>query len=427
MTDVLIVGAGISGLTLGYRLQQQGKKVLLLEQAPQSGGVLRSSHVGAYIFDWAANGVLNNAPDTVALVQDLQLEFVPAAPSAKKRFLWHGGRLHSIPTSPPALLGSSLFSPLEKLRLFGEWFVPKSQVEESVFDFVARRFGAAIAEKIAQAGVSGITAGDAKRLGVAALFPRLKMLEAQHGSLLRGLLKLPKTATPTQLCSFAGGMQALPNALAAQLEVRTNHAVQRLEPHDGGYTVHSHNQQFWAKNVVLTTPAHVSAALLEPLAPKSAAQLATIQYAPAWVFGLAYRREDVPHDLNGFGFLRAGADIRSLGVLFTSSLFPTQAPSGTAYLRVIAGGALDAGFLELPFEMALAAVKADLRRSLGVRAEPILVQHQHWDKAIPQYGLGHPQQEMALPNGLYLLGNAFGGVGVNDCIRNAVQLAQRLR
>jgi oxygen-dependent protoporphyrinogen oxidase len=430
MTDVLIVGAGISGLTLGYRLQKQGKKVLLLEQQPHAGGVLRSSRMGGYVFDWAANGVLNNAPDTVALVRDLGLEFVPAAPSAKKRLLWHDGKLHTIPTTPPALLGSGLFSPLEKLRLLAEMFVPKKAADESVFDFVARRFGHEVAEKIAQAAVSGITAGDAKGLSVAALFPRLKALEVQHGSLLRSAFKLPKPTTPTQLCSFKGGMQSLPDALAVHLEVLTNNAPQRLEARDGGYLVYSHSQQFYAKNVVLATPADVSAALLEELAPKSAAQLAKIQYAPAWVFGLAYRREDVPHDLNGFGFLRSGVDIRSLGVLFTSSLFPHQAPTGIAYVRVIAGGALDREFLKLPFEAALALVKADLRRSLGIRAEPILVQQQRWEKAIPQYDLSHLESQritlLGLPPGLHLLGNAYGGVGVNDCIRNATQLAQRI-
>jgi protoporphyrinogen/coproporphyrinogen III oxidase len=423
-SDVLIVGAGISGLTLGYRLQEQGKKVLLLEQQPHTGGVLRSSRAGGYVFDWAANGVLNNVPETLALVRDLGLELLPAAPSAKQRFLWHGSKLHTIPTTPPALLGSSLFSPLEKLRLLSEMFVPKNPADESVFDFVARRFGRGVAEKIAQAGVGGITAGDAKSLGVMALFPRLKALEMQHGSLLRGLFKTPKPATPTQLCSFAGGMQALPDALAARLEVRTNHSVQRIETFENGYLVFCHSQAFFAKNVVLATPAFVSAALLEELAPSVAAQLASIQYAPAWVFGLAYRREVVPHSLDGFGFLRAGKDIRSLGVLFTSSVFPSQAPDGTVYVRVIAGGALDSGFLELPFEAALALVKSDLERSLGISAEPMQVQHQRWKKAIPQYGLGH--HPPTLPTGLHLLSNAFGGVGVNDCIRNATQLAQHL-
>jgi protoporphyrinogen/coproporphyrinogen III oxidase len=424
MNDVLIVGAGISGLTLAYRLQQQGKKVVLLEQDNTTGGVLRSSRADGFVFDWAANGVLNNAPETVALVRDLGLEFVVAAPSGKKRFLWYDNRLETIPTSPPALLRSSLFSPLEKLRLLLEWFVPAAQPDESVFDFIARRFGRGVAEKVAQAGVSGITAGDARRLSLGALFPRFKSLEAQHGSLLRGLVRAPKAASPTQLCSFAGGMQRLTDALTERLEVRCNQAVQRLEPHDGGYLAHTADAAFWAKSLVLATPAFVSAKLLEPLAPQSAALLSAIEYAPAWVFGLAYRREDVPHDLDGFGFLRSSQGIRSLGVLFTSSLFPDQAPSGVAYLRVIAGGALDAAFLELPFEAALSKIRADLERSLGIRAAPLAVQHKRWDKAIPQYALGHRQPEM--PDGLHLLGNAYGGVGVNDCIRNAATLAKRL-
>ena len=185
--------------------------------------------------------------------------------------------------------------------------------------------------------------------------------------------------------------------------------------------------------MVLATPAFVSAKLLEDLSPTAARTLAGIPYADVWVFGLGYDRIDVPQPLDGFGFLvPRGEGVRSLGVLYSSSLFPEQAPAGKVFLRVICGGTLEPDFINLPDEEALSVVRRDLRVTMGITAEPAFVTQAKWPKGIPQYLLGHRRRvtdiESALgeyPN-LYLTGNAFNGVGVNDCVRDALRVARVL-
>ena len=345
------------------------------------------------------------------------------------QLLWYRQKLHLLPSSPPTLLTSQLLSPLEKWRLLQELSVLPltAEQDESVFSFAERRFGLRVAEVFTQAGISGITAGDAKQLSIGALFPRVRQLETTHGSLIKALLKAPKPSRPTRLLSFSGGLQTLIDALTKQLgnQLRLDCPVEGIQTIEGGYRVFSSGKVFEAKQLVLSTPAQVSAALLQSLAPSAARQLEQLEYAPAWVFGLAFKKSDLQKIPSGFGFLRSSHDLRSLGVLYTSSVFPAHAPQDLVYLRVIAGGSLDPLFMQLTRDQAIATICADLQRSLGIEAAPVAVQDKRWESAIPQYKLGHPTT-LALPNGLHLLCNAFGGVGVNDCIRNAFALAKQL-
>ena len=447
MKRVAIVGGGVSGLTTAYLLQQKRPELelTLYEKDAAAGGKVRSSQHGGYTVDWGPNGFLTNVPETVELAKSLGLEheLQPASDVAKYRFLYKNGGLRPLPLSPPAFLKSELLSPLGKARAALEPLLGKAVAhEETVYDFLSRHFGSEVAGAFAGPFVLGITAGDAKELSLDALFPRFRALEAEHGSLVRALVsaqrkvKVAKEAQTGRLTSFRGGIGRLIDALREALGevVRLGVSVRELQPQEAGYALGlSSGETVHADAVVLATPAFESAALLSPFLPEAAAVLSKIPYADVRVFGLGYDRVDVPNLLDGFGFLvPRGEGVRALGVLYSSSIFPDQAPKGKVLLRVIAGGSVDPEFAGLSDDEALAVVRRDLELTLGITAPPDMLERIPWPRGIPQYLLGHGARvETAMravatcPN-LFLTGNAYYGVGVNDTVRDAHRVANLL-
>ncbi len=443
---VAIVGGGVSGLATAFFVRQAKPdwRVTVFEKESEPGGKVRSSVQNGFTFDWGPNGFLANVPETVELAKALGLTEVlqPAADTAKYRFLYQDGGLRPLPDAPPKFLTTELLSPFEKVRAGLELFSRPGDREETVYAFVARHFGKGFADALAGAAVLGITAGDAKELSVDALFPRLRALEREHGSLLRSLVKQQREAkqrpkSAGRLTSFkAGGIGTLVETLRTRLgdSFQTGTTVTGLSPTARGYTLAlSNGETFSADAVVLATPAFVSAGLLEGFSPTAADLLADIPYADVWVFGLGYDRVDVPQPLDGFGFLvPRGEGVRSLGVLYSSSLFPEQAPAGKVFLRVICGGTLEPGFVDLSIEEALSVVRRDLRVTMGITAEPEFVTQVKWPKGIPQYLLGHRKKVTTVEEALsaypdlHLTGNAYRGVGVNDCVRDALRVARAL-
>ncbi len=443
---VAVVGAGISGLTAAYRLWQAGVEVVVLERESVAGGKIRSSSRDGLTFDWGPNGFLSNAPGTLKLVHDLGLnpELEPASDAAKHRFIWRGGALHKLPGTIPAAITTKLLTPFQKIRSLLEYFVPaKTPETESVFDFALRRFGRAVAETFIAPMVIGITSGDARATSLDALFPRMRGMEQTKGGLLRAMIAGQRQAKKTgieppssRLTSFKqGGIQRLTDRLQEVLgnNLKLGVTVSKLEPLKNGYRVFSSVGMFDVDAVILATPAFVSADLLEPSKPELALELRAIPYADVRVFGLSFNPSDVPANLGGFGFLAArGQGIRILGCLYTSTLFAQQTSSNQIFLRVICGGSVDPEFSSLSAEAALEVIKHDLQKTLGITAQPISVHEARWDKGIPQYTLDHPtrmsriQTLIEQSSGLYLAGNAYRGVGVNDCIREAEKTVKHI-
>ena len=448
MNRVVIIGGGLAGLSTAFFLQQARPEleVAILEKEAEMGGKVRSSHRAGYTVDWAANGFLPSVPDTLELARALGLELQEAAVVAKTRLLYKNGALRTLPASPPAFLTSDLLLPSEKLRaaaepLLGRAHHNNSGGEESVYDFVARHFGRGIADVFAGPFVLGITGGDAKRLSLDALFPRFRVLEHAHGSLVRALIEQQRAAKenpdpdrPKRLTSFRGGSGRLVAALEERLvgKLETGVRVETLRPVARGFEVGRAGDTLHADAVVLATPSFVSARLVKSFSPTAAEVLSDIPYADVQVFGLGYHRVDVPNPLGGFGFLVPRDEgARVLGVLYSSSIFPGQAPDGRVLLRVIAGGSVDPEFAALTPDEALAAVRRDLRVTMGIVAEPEFVEHIPWPRGIPQYELGHVSRIERAEDALteypvFLTGNAYRGVGVNDTVRDARRTAEAL-
>jgi oxygen-dependent protoporphyrinogen oxidase len=259
-------------------------------------------------------------------------------------------------------------------------------------------------------------------------------MEAEYGSIIRAMMKGPRRSTG--LVSFAdGGMQTLTDRLVERLgsRVRCGTEVQRIARSANGWRVSHGDGESSFDAVIVTTPADVTAALLDDVDATLAAQLRDIPYAPMRAVGVAFHQADVPAPLDGFGFLAArNQGVRLLGALYTSTIIPEHAPPGTAYLRILLGGASDPEIATLDPDAVLAIVLADLRKVLGITARPVVHHDVVWPQGIPQYRLQHravvnaiEAREAQLP-GLALAGNAYRGLGVGDDVRDALAVADRL-
>lgn len=431
MLDTLVIGAGISGLTTAFHLARGGKRVAVLESSPRVGGSLETRTDGPWRFELGPNTVLESHESVTRLIREagLEGEKVTASPSARRRYLWKGGRLHPLPSGPLGFLRTPLFPASAKLRLLREPWIAKGSSEESIAAFVRRRLGQAFLDYAVGPFVSGVYAGDPERLSVVHAVPRIEALEREHGSLIRGALAKKKGPAPGGvMISFREGLEQLPRELARQLgDVRTGVACRRIVRLENGFRAETDAGSIEAQRIVLSVPADAAARLLEREA------LAEIPYAAVSLVSTGWRREDVAHPLDGFGFLAPRKEgLRVLGVLFPSEIFPGRAPAGHVVLTAFAGGRTDPEVAAWDDDRLMSEVLGELRRTVGARGEPVVSVVRRWPRAIPQYELGHGrfldmarEAEAALP-GLRLGGNFLHGVSVPDCIRNATALAEEL-
>jgi protoporphyrinogen/coproporphyrinogen III oxidase len=456
-----VVGAGIAGLATAYLAQRAHPDldVVVLEAADAPGGKARSSVQDGYLFDWGPGGFLTNAGETLDLALTLGLHdrLRSAADAAARRYLYRDGGLRTIPATPGAWLRSDLLSPPGRLRALAEPLLGgRVRREESVHDFIARHFGFEAARSLAGAFVAGIAAGDARELSLDALFPRLRKLEASHGSVLRGMLAAragapslahqPAVGVPAdgRPMTLEGGVQALVDALSAVLGGRLRSGVRVVgiddhgRPGEGPIALRvigdTGEDVVAADAVALAVPAFVAAELLASGAPGAAAALDGIRHADVAVAALGYDRIDVPTVLDAAGVLvPRGEGVRALQVLWSSAAFPEQAPPGKVTLRVVGGGTLDPGFVGLDDDDLLTSVRRDLERTMGIVAEPEAVRIVRWPRGIPQYTLGHATRVETARRAvaarwprIALTGSYLSGVGLDDVVREARATATRL-
>jgi oxygen-dependent protoporphyrinogen oxidase len=460
MPSVIIVGAGISGLALAYRLQQLSPPldVLLLELGNRPGGTIWTERLNGFQVEIGPNGFLDTKPSTLALCRELDLgpRLIPASDAAaRNRYLFQGGKLRALPGSLGGFLRSDLLSFRGKLAFFLERFRKPRQkaTDESIAAFARRRAGREAAEIFADALVTGIFAGDPALLSLRATFPRLAELEARYGSVLIGLAESARQRRTeaaargetyrrgTQMWSFPEGLRILIESLHARLVrpllLGVNVQSVRREPSSGpvpSWRVAGQGKDSWTADVVvLTCPAYQQAALLTELDEELAKEVGRIPYNRVAVIALGYRREEVHRGLDGFGYIAPQGTRRDvLGVQWCSSIFPERAPPGLVLLRALAGGWHRADVAGWDDDRLLAAVRDELRLAMGIQAAPLFHHIIRWDRAIPQYHLGHldrvawVENRLALHPGLFLAGNAYRGVAMNDCTEQAEILANRI-
>ncbi|GBE02253.1 protoporphyrinogen oxidase [bacterium BMS3Abin08] len=443
--SVTIVGGGISGLSLAYFLLEKNPSLDLkiLEAKDRPGGKIWSDRAGGFLCESGVNGFLDNKPMTLGLASKLSLSPLRSNDNAGNRFVYSNGKLKMIPGSPLSFLFSDLLSFCGKTRIFYEIVAPKGTNDESLAVFATRRLGREAYEKLIDPMASGIYAGDPEKLSLKSCFPRIYELEKKYGSLIRALIRLQKEAKKTgkkvgpepggTLTSFYDGMETIIDALKGYLGDRliTERRITGIEKKGEIYSVYTDNgESHESGRVVLACPAYASADITAGFDKDLSGLLKEIPYPAVSVVCLGFRREDVRNNLNGFGFLVPYREHRRiLGTLWDSSIFPNRAPEGSVLLRSMIGGVRASDLAMQDNERLVEIVLEELREIMGIDEDPEFYRVYRHGRAIPQYNVGHGdllqriQDRISGYPGLYITGNAYRGISVNDCIENSHKLS----
>ncbi len=469
---IAVVGGGISGLAAAHRLQERAGEVdrpleiFLLESSTRTGGIIHTHRRDGFLLEGGPDSFISEKPEAIRLAERIGIadRLIETTPEYRRSFIVRGGRLHGVPEGFQLLaptrfwpfLTSGIFSWRGKARMAMDVVLPRRAGtangvnDESLAHFVRRRLGREALERMAQPMVGGIYTADPERLSLRATMPRFLEMERTSRSLIRGMWRARRKQSAAEqrgtsgaryslFLSFDEGMQVLSDKLASVLlpgTIRLNAKVDSL-----GF---DHMSESWrlrlssgevleCEAVCLALPADATAHLLRATAAQLSTELDAIPYASTATINLAYRRGDIPHPLDGFGFVVPLIERRKmLACTFSSVKFSGRAPDGYALLRVFVGGALQPEMFALDEEMIVAAVRDDLRALLGIEKPPLFSLVEKWPRSMAQYHLGHlervariEQRMRAFPT-LKLAGNAYNGAGIPDCIRSGERAADEI-
>jgi oxygen-dependent protoporphyrinogen oxidase len=436
MIDVAVIGGGISGLSAAYELQKRGQRVKVLEASARTGGVILTERFDGWVIDAGPDSILVQKPAGVSLCRELGIadRLVPTL-KPRTAYVMRDGVLHPIiegsflgfPVSALALARSSLFTLGGKVRMACETIVPRaSGEEESIAAFVRRRFGEEAAEYLADPLLGGIHAGDAERLSMRALFPRLLEAERQAGSVIRSVRRLHvKPSEQGAFVSLPGGVgeliDALTSALAPETIVRSARVTELRRT--ATYAVETTAGSFKARAVILCVPAYVAGHLLRGIDTTLAGLCEGIDYASTATVAFGYRRDQIRHPLRGSGFVVPRVE-RSplLAATWVTSKWPGRAPEGHALLRAFLGGGRDPRRLERPDADLIDAARGALDETLHITGDPLFSRIFRWTRLSPQYEVGHLarvasiEQRLASIPGAFVAGSGFRAIGIPDCI-----------
>jgi oxygen-dependent protoporphyrinogen oxidase len=441
-----VVGGGISGLVCAHALQKAGIEVLLVEASPRAGGVIHSVVREGFLLELGPQSFASTAQlwtlCTEVGIADQLLEAPPRAP----RYVLVNGALQPAPLSPPAFFLSPLINGSTKWALLRDIFrksVPPD-TDESVAAFVRRKFSDQLLDRLVAPFVSGVYAGDPGKLSMRSAFPQLHEAEKASGSIVRGMLRHAKSKKgarerPT-LNTFRDGNETLVRALANSLgpAIHTQSCAASIyRQNDGSFHVSlegSSNDSLVAKSVILATPTDVTGKLLVQVDPSFEALLTSVEYAPVAVVSLGYRKNDVGHRLDGFGFLvPRSSGLRVLGTVWNSSLFSGRAPEGQVLLTTFVGGATDPSAAKLKAGELANLVHREIAPLLSIKDSPTFSNVTIWPHALPQYNLGHGERLAAIAGslarfpGLFLAGNYLRGPAIGSCVEQALVVTEDVR
>ncbi len=463
MNRIVIIGGGIAGLSAAYYATKKipNAQITLLESSHRWGGKITTDRVtfgnGQFIIEGGPDTFLATKPYATALCKELGLgeRLHGTNPKQKNTYVLHHNKLEPlpdglammIPTNVQAILKSHLVSWFGKARMGLDFIQPAKAVngDESLGSFVSRRLGREAYENLIEPLMSGIYAGDGDALSLASTFPYLRDLEIKYGSLARGALQIRKQSTGKAVQGSRSAFLTPTTGLAEIVEALVNYlqsnnvdllldtpvvSINRPTPDTWNLTLGTRDP-LQADSILLATPAFISGRLLESFDPALASVLQSIDYASTATISLAYRESNLPRKLDGYGYViprREGR--RALACTWTSTKFPHRAPEGYALIRVFVGRAGQ----DIPWNEneLLALAKEELNQTLGITAEPIISRVFMWNKAMPQYNLGHPEKlkqiDSALENypGLALAGNGYRGIGIPDCVRSGELAVERV-
>jgi oxygen-dependent protoporphyrinogen oxidase len=457
-SKVVVVGAGVAGLASAFLIREKAKEtgskvdITILEAKPSIGGSTRTDLIDGYTCEWGPNGFLDNEPLTLQLVGMLGMDdrLVRADEASSKRYIYHNGKMREVALNPIKFLKSDIVPLPVKLRMAMEYFIParRNGADETVYEFGKRRLGAGFAKYLLDPMVSGVFAGNTKELSLKAVFPKMVEMEKDFGGLFKAMFARQKEAKNNGrktggpagpggvLHTFKFGMGELTATLAETLKsnLRLSSQAVAVEKYGRRFVVLTNDDKMEADHVVLACPSYESSRIIKGLDQKVAGYLNEIEFAPVDVVCHGYNADNVGRSVNGFGVLVPRSEgIRSLGTLWSDSIFPGQAPDGYHLFRTILGGACDPDIVNLKDGALDETAQKDLSRLVNVMDKPDFTKVFRHPKGIPQYTKGHlsrvtatEQMEDDLP-GLYFTGVSYRGVSVNGCIKDAFRVADRFQ
>jgi oxygen-dependent protoporphyrinogen oxidase len=459
-----VIGGGIAGLAAAHRAvewsQQNDRplELMLFEAADRLGGTIQTERREGFLVECGPDSFLSEKPWALDLCRRLGLEgrLIRTDDSRRRTFVAFGGRLHPLPdgfqllapTRLAPLASSSLFSWRGKLRMAADLLLPRrGQGDESLGAFVRRRLGREALERVAQPLVAGIYTADPEDLSLAATMPRFLELERRERSVILGGWRASRQR-PTESRSVSGarwslfvtlaeGMEELVRALATRLPPGAARLKERIgsvaRSGERWLVAPADGRAIEVDGVILAPEAHQVARIVRYLDPSLAHLLEGIPYASSATATLAYRRGDISHPLDGFGFVVPHVERRPiLACTFSSVKYAGRAPEGHALLRVFLGGALQEATLAGSDQELIAVSRGQLAELLGITGEPLFARLVRYPKAMPQYHIGHLARVEAIEQclrryrGLAVAGGAYRGVGIADCVRSAEEAAERV-
>ena len=461
--DIIVIGGGISGLAAAHRLTELSRtgstayRVTLLEASDRLGGVIATEHADNLLLELGPDSYITDKPAALRLCERLGLADRLIAPQqgGLKLYTVHRGTLEPLPEGfllmAPTRVGSVLQSPVfswsGKLRMALEPLIPRRSHDgdESLASFVRRRLGREVLERVAQPLIGGIYASDPEALSLAATMPRFPDMERNHGSVILGSRQAQKRraqaagetgARWSLFVSIDGGMEVLVRRIEEALGpgvARLDETVRELSWNAEArrWRVDTGHGSVEGDAVICTLPAFAAARALTTLDSELAGELGAIPFSSTATVNLAYRRSDIAHPLDGYGFVVPHVERRKImACTFSSVKYAGRAPEDTALLRCFAGGALQPDLLDQPDELLEAQVREDLEALLGISGTPILCRTTRYPDCMPQYNVGHLDRVERIETRLQqfptlaLAGKSYRGVGIADCIGSGEAAAE---
>ncbi len=450
-TDIAIIGAGISGLSAAHFLRRKGYRVFVLEKNDRVGGVIRSERHNGFLVEYGPNSSLDTHPVVHQLFDELGIHdaLIYANEKANNRYIVRNKKLRALPMSPPAFIKTGLFSWRAKLRLFAEPFIKPAppDVDETLAEFVLRRLGKEFLDYAINPFVGGVYAGQPELLSVKSAFPKLYALEQRYGSLIKGTIKGAKerkqraetSKAQAKLFSFQEGLQTMINALAKELSqsLATGVKLESIEFAESNYRivymVNGQRHQLYSQAILFTIPAYAYPEVPFRFQFPLTKSLSQIYYPPVAMVYFGYHQPPESLPLDGFGMLVPEKEkMQILGTIFTSTIFVNRTPGNGVALTTFVGGSRQPELVLLPEGELIDRVRQDLHRLLKIEVQPDEVVIQRWEKAIPQYRIGHSQILEAVRRyekqqpGVFISGSFRGGISVADCIKQAYEISEEV-
>lgn len=433
--DTVIIGSGISGLSAAHFLSKKNNDFLVLESNNQVGGIIKGKIEKDFIYENGPNTVLLNNEAIKEIIKDCglwdELQF-PKDSSNQNRFVLHKNKLTKIPINPVSFILTPLLSMKSKLKILLEPFMSKHKENTSVFEFISKRFGKEFHDKLIVPFITGIYAGNTKKMSAKHTLKILWNLEQSHGSILKGILK-SKSNKKIKSFNFPKGLNQLTSKIALKLidKIKFNFVVTQILKTELGYEIKSKSSSIFCKNIISTVPAYNLKKIISD--EYLVSELDKIIYSPVDVFHFGFLKNNIKNQTQGFGVLTKPSDNKNfLGILFNSRIFDYVSPKDKELFTVLVGGERQKELCELDPQRLKKIVLLELENLISHSGPIVFENHFRWNNGIPQFNLDNEKLIDAIECfeknnlGIRILGNFFNGVSVSDCIQKSKDIVNSI-